>query len=102
MLEIFREVGEGMLALAIKFGAKKNIKEKYEVQVSINPYIKASIENNIPELGEFKDVNAAVRTLKALDDILPDARKTVVVVDELEELNQDDRNALAFLISVRP
>ena len=98
MLEIFREVGEGMLALAIRFGAKKTVKEKFEVQVSVNPYIKASIENDIPELAEFKDANEAVRTLKALDEILPDSRNTVVVVDELEELNQDDRNALAFLI----
>lgn len=98
MLELFREVGEGMLALAIKFGVKKVVKEKFEVQLSMNPYVKASIENGMPELGEFKDVNAAVRTLKALDDILPDSRQTVVVIDELEELNQDDRNALAFLI----
>jgi Cdc6-like AAA superfamily ATPase len=98
MLEIFREVGEGMLSLAIRFGAKKTLKEKFEVQVSLNPYIKASIENEIPELEEFKDVNQAVRILKSLDEILPGSRNTVVVVDELEELNQDDRNALAFLI----
>ncbi len=98
MLEIFREVGEAMLGLAIQFGAAKTTNEKFEFQISANPYIKASIENKIPELGEFKDANEAVRTLKSLDDILPNARKTVVVIDELEELNEDDRNALAFLI----
>jgi hypothetical protein len=98
MLELFREVGEGMLALAIAFGTKKAAKEKFEVQLSVNPYIRASIENETPELGEFKDVNAAVRTLKSLDDILPNSRQTVVVIDELEELNKEDRNALAFLI----
>lgn len=98
MLEIFREVGEGMLALAIKFGTKMTTKEKYEVQVSINPYVKSSFEKENPKLAEFKDVNEAVRTLKALDDILPGSRNTVVVVDELEELKRDDRNALAFLI----
>lgn len=98
MLELFREVGEGMLALAIRFGAKTAAKEKFEVQLSLNPYIRASIENEIPELGEFKDANAAIRTLKALDDILPNARQTVVVIDELEELSEEDRNALAFLI----
>ncbi len=98
MLEIFREVGEGLLGLAIKFGAKSTLKESYEIQISANPYIKASLENSIPELGEFKDANAAVRTLKALDEILPAARETVVVIDELEELNEGDRNALAFLI----
>ena len=98
MLEIFREVGEGMLALAIKFGAKQTTKKKHEVQVSINPHIKSSFERENPKLAEFKDVNEAVRTLKALDDILPDSRNTVVVVDELEELKRDDRNALAFLI----
>jgi hypothetical protein len=98
MLELFREVGEGMLALAIRFGTKKTAKEKLEVQLSANPYIKASIENQTPELGEFRDANAAIRTLKALDDILPDSCQTVVVIDELEELNQEDQNALAFLI----
>lgn len=98
MLELFREVGEGMLALTIRFGAKTAAKEKFEVQLSLNPYIRASIENEIPELGEFKDANAAIRTLKALDGILPNARQTVVVIDELEELNEEDRNALAFLI----
>ena len=98
MLEIFRELGEGLLALAIKFNPKNIVLEKFEIQLSANPYIKASFENNIPQLGEFKDANAAVRTLKALDDLLPDARMTVVVIDELEELNEVDRNSLAFLI----
>lgn len=98
MLEIFREVGEGMLGMAIQFGAKTKVREKLEVKVALNPYVKASIENEIPKLEDFKDVNEAVRVLKSLDDILPNARETTVVIDELEELNQDDRNALAFLI----
>lgn len=43
-------------------------------------------------------MNAAVRTLKEIDDLLPAARSTVVVIDELEELDEDDRRDLAFLI----
>ncbi len=98
MLEIFREVGEGMLKLAIQFGAKETVEKKFEIQVSLNPYIRASIANAIPELPEFRDANEAIRILKALDDILPNARKTIVVVDELEELSEEDKKALAFLI----
>lgn len=98
MLEIFREVGENLLELAIRLGAKKLTKQKIEAQISINPYIKSSIENELPELEEFKDVNVAVRTLKGLDEIIPGAESTIVVIDELEELTQEDRNALSFLI----
>lgn len=98
MLQIFREVGEGLLALAIKFGTTKLTKEKIEIQLSLKPHIKKSIEENDPTLSDFKDANEAVRTLKELDEILPDARETVVIIDELEELNQADRDALAFLI----
>lgn len=98
MLQIFREVGEGMLSLAINLGVAKVTKEKLEIQLSLKPHIKKSIEENNPKLEDFKDANEAVRTLKDLDDILPDARETVVVIDELEELEQSDRDALAFLI----
>lgn len=98
MLEIFREVGEGLLSLAIRFGAKKTIETHHEIEVSLNPSLKTSITNSVPSLPDFKDANEAVRVLKNLDDILPDARQTVVVIDELEELSEEDRNALAFLI----
>ena len=98
MLEIFREVGEQMLSLAIKFRRSRKRVDKVEVEISTNPAIRASIENEKPELEKFRDVNAAVRVLKSLDDILQSARETVVVIDELEELNKEDRNALAFLI----
>ncbi|MEL0585062.1 MAG: hypothetical protein AAES65_09330 [Candidatus Thiodiazotropha sp. (ex. Lucinoma kazani)] len=36
MLDLFREVSEGMLALIIGFGTKSVVKEKLEVQLSIN------------------------------------------------------------------
>jgi len=98
MLQIFREIGEGLLALAIQFGVSSAVQKKFEYQLSLNPYIKQSIETAKPKLENFRDVNEAVRTLKTLDSILPNARQTVVVLDELEELNEDDRNSLSFLI----
>jgi hypothetical protein len=36
--------------------------------------------------------------LKEIDALLPDARSTVVIIDELEELKGEDRRDLAFLI----
>jgi hypothetical protein len=47
---------------------------------------------------DFADANAAIRTLKELDGLLPGAESTVVVLDELEELNDSDRSDLAYLI----
>jgi len=98
MLQIFREVGEQMLRLLIEFGVNTSRDVKWELKLSVNPHIKASIENSVPKLPDFNDPNEAVRTLKLLDDVLPDARQTVIVIDELEELTSEDRNALAFLI----
>lgn len=98
MLDIFREIGEGMLSLIFKLDDSSWECKKLDIGLSLNPFIKASFENKIAELPVLKDANEAVRTLKMLDEALPDARQTVVVIDELEELSQENRNSLAYLI----
>ncbi len=97
-LHIFREIGEEVLKLIFKCGSLDSIRKRVELEISMNPAIRASFEHDKPTLDEFNDANAAVRVLKELDDLLPDADSTVVILDELEELNRDDRTDLAFFI----
>ncbi len=98
MLRIFKEIGEQLIKLAFSLGQISDIKSKVQVNISINPSIRTSFEEKRPQLEEFEDANAAVRVLKELDDIIPDAKSTVIVIDELEELNKNDRTDLAYLI----
>ena len=98
MLHIFREIGEEILKLIFKLSWSAGIQKKVDVEISATPAIRASFENKTARLEQFEDVNAAVRILKELDDLLPNAKSTVVVLDELEELNEADRNDLAYLI----
>ncbi|WP_373508411.1 ATP-binding protein [Thiocapsa sp.] len=98
MSQIFREIGEGLLKLIFQREAFPDICKKVEVQISLNPAIRASFEKKAPTLASFSDANAAIRVLKELDELLPDADSTVVVLDELEELDDADRTDLAYLI----
>ena len=98
MLSIFREIGHEMLSLALRFGGIETTKKKLEINLSLRPGIKLSLENETPQLEEFRDVNEAVRTLREIEAIVPDANSTVVILDELEELRVEDRINLAYLI----
>ena len=98
MLHIFREIGEELLKLIFRCGTFDTIQKKVEVEFSFNPAIRASFEKKSPTLEPFDDANGAVRVIRDLDGLLPDAESTVVVLDELEELNDSDRTDLAFFI----
>jgi len=98
MLQIFREIGEEILKVVFRSGQLKTICNKVEVELSLSPAIRTSFENKTPTLEQFKDANAAIRVLKELDGLLPNAESTVVVLDELEELDDADRTDLAYLI----
>jgi type II secretory pathway predicted ATPase ExeA len=98
MLSILREIAMDLLAMAVRLGDVKEITRKIELNLSANPGIKMTIESRKPQLEPFADVNAAVRTLRDVEQLLTDARTTVVIIDELEELNDDDRRDLAFLV----
>lgn len=98
MLSILREIAILLLGMAVKLGNHKELIKKLEFNISANPGIKLSIEEKTPRLESFADVNAAVRTLREIEDLIPEARRTVVIIDELEELNDQDRRDLAFLV----
>ena len=98
MLQIFRAIGEEVLKLLFDSGALKELRKRIEVELSLSPAIRASFEKNQPKLSAFDDASAAIRVLKDLDQLLPNAESTVVVIDELEELSDDDRTDLAYLI----
>src|SRR5258708_10384061 len=98
MLHIFREIGEDILKVLFKTGQGPMLLRRVDVNLSVSPAIKASFESQRPELHDFRDANAAIRVLKELDNLLPDAASTVVVLDELEELDKKDRSDLAYLI----
>jgi Cdc6-like AAA superfamily ATPase len=60
MLQIFREVCEGVLKLVIARKGTLAVKS-VEVQISLNPTIKAAFEQSLPKLEQFTDANAAIR-----------------------------------------
>ncbi|MEW8034829.1 MAG: ATP-binding protein [Candidatus Thiodiazotropha sp.] len=98
MLHIFREIGEELLKQIFQDSAFQSICNKVEVELSLNPKIRSSFEKKAPKLDEFSDANAAVRTLKQLDNLLPLPDRTIIILDELEELNDSDRTHLAYFI----
>lgn len=98
MLHIFREIGEELLKRIFQCGAIASIRKQVQLEISLSPAIRASFEKNAPTLERFEDANAAIRVIKDLDDLLPNAKSTVIVLDELEELEAGDRADLAYLI----
>jgi len=99
MLSVLQGIGQDLLRIALRYGNVQELTKKVEVNISINPSVKISIEKKLPQLPELPNANAAVRILKEIDDLLPANKKTVVIIDELEELKDDaDRKTLAFLV----
>jgi hypothetical protein len=98
LLHVLREVGQELLKIAFKNKSFSTLKKEVELEISMSPAIRASFSTQKPELEKFDDMNAAIRVLKDLDSIMPDAESTVVVVDELEVLDRNDRKDLAYLI----
>lgn len=98
MLQIFREIGEEMLKRLFQSNKISDIKKKVDVEISLTPAIRTSFEKDAPQLQSFSDANAAIRVLKELDDLFPESESTVVVLDELEVLDDNDRADLAYLV----
>ena len=98
MMDVFREIGEELLKLILTLCDVKLILNRVDVELSVSPSIKTSFERRASKLDPFDNVGAAIRVLRELDSLLPDAESTVVVLDELEELSKSDRSDLAYLI----
>jgi len=97
-LHILRDIGEELLKRLSILGIGSETKKKTEVNVSLKPGIKTSFEKKEASLPVFTDINTAVRILKDLDSLIPADKNTVVVIDELEELEEEDREDIAYLI----
>lgn len=98
MLQVFREIAEELLKVLFRAKSFPAIAKTVEFEFSLTPSIRASFEKRNPSLEEFHDSNGAVRIIKELDDLLTGSESTVVILDELEELNDGDRTDLAYLI----
>lgn len=98
MLSIFREIAHALLMLLIKKEGYTEINRKLDSNVSLNPGIRMTVEKKTPSIDEFHDVNEAVRTLHEIDELASENNKTTVVIDELEELDANDRKHLAYLV----
>ena len=98
MLQVFREIGEEILRAIFRLVPPQTVLSKVEVKLSLTPAIRTCFEKQDSTLEKFEDANAAIRVLRELDRLLPQAESTVVVLDELEELDGKDRSDLAYLI----
>jgi uncharacterized protein len=98
LLQILHEIGEEVVKLTLKLRQANVALKQVDVEISLSPSIRASFEQNSANLAPFDNVTTAVRVLRELDQLLPDAAGTVIVVDELESLSEADRSDLAFFI----
>jgi hypothetical protein len=98
LLHVLRDVGQELLKIAFAHSKFESIRKSVEIELSLSPAIRASFEQGKPELPKFEDMNGAIRMLKDLDSVIPDARATVVVIDELEVMDREDQKNLAYLI----
>lgn len=98
ILQILREVAEEVLKLVMRFGNTTMLLQKVDVELSVSPSIKTSFERQTSKLEPFDNVTSAVRILRDLDQLLPAAESTVVVLDELESLDEQDRADFAYFI----
>jgi Cdc6-like AAA superfamily ATPase len=98
MLNVLREIGEELLKLIFRCVSAEHICKQVEIEISLTPAIRTSFEKRTPVLPIFDNATSAIRVIRELDSLLPNAKSTVIVLDELEELNDHDRTDLAYLI----
>jgi hypothetical protein len=99
MLNVLQGIAQDLLKIALAHGNAQDLIKKVEVNISLTPSVKLAIEKRLPDLPEFPNINTAVRIFKEIDGLMPTVKKTVIVIDELEELKDaSDRRALAFLV----
>jgi Cdc6-like AAA superfamily ATPase len=98
MLTIFHGIAQDLLNQAIQLHLIKTTETKAEYTISLKPSIRFSIEQKHPQIKPFSDINEAVRTLRDIDSYYNDSKTTIVIIDELEEMKNDDKTLLAHLI----
>lgn len=84
ILNIFREIAEQLLTIALRHDYYDDIKKRVDIEISLTPALRASFEKMTPELSPFEDANAAIRVIKNLDQLFAQSVSVVIVLDELE------------------
>lgn len=98
ILTIIRQIVLEMYGVARTVGISPSSSRKVEWQLSLNPSVKVSSESERLQVDAPTDMNEALRLLREVDRLLPRARETVVILDELEELPKTERKNLAHLV----
>lgn len=100
---LLRGVAMALSDLALKHNKKLLKDGSFEASVGISPLgispsVKFASKVARSEAPTFGDATEAVRVIKGFDSIIPEARRTVVVLDELEEMEPSSRKDLAFFV----
>lgn len=98
LLNVLRSICIDILNLAISKKATKTGGWNFDLNLSLNPSIKLSFNNDLPNVPQFESIDDAFMLVRDLDSLIPESRKTVIILDELEELLEEDRGDLAYFI----
>ena len=103
-LTLLREVAVQLSELAAKLD-KKGLFRNLSVEAGLNasplgisPSLKFAHKVARSEAPAITDANEAVRIIRGFDKVIPDSKETVVVLDELEEMDPNSRKDLAFFV----
>lgn len=77
-------------------GIFKNVSA--EVHLGLSPSVKFATKVAQDEDLTFGDANEAVRVIKGFDSLIKDSQHTVVVIDELDQMEPDSKKDLAFFV----
>jgi Cdc6-like AAA superfamily ATPase len=98
MLSLFRSITQDLLNLAIKLRYINSDHKKTEIELSLKPGIRFTFEHNRPRIAAFEDINEAITTFRDVDSYFGGDKKTVIIVDEIEEMQSSDKTLLAHFI----
>lgn len=103
-LTLFRDVAVQLADLALRLDKKglfKNVSVEASVSASplgLSSSLKFAHKVARAETPSIADANEAVRIIKGFDKVIPDSKGTVVVIDEVDELDPDTRKDLAYFV----
>lgn len=103
-LTLLRDLPVQLSDLAAKLD-RKGLFKNLSIEASLNasplglaPSVKFAHKVARSETPVIVDTNEAVRIIKGFDRVIPDSKHTVVVIDELEEMDPKSRQDLAFFV----
>jgi Cdc6-like AAA superfamily ATPase len=97
-LTLLREASIRLSELAIEMKAVPRKSFDIEAHVGLTPSVRFAVKNARQETPVFKDISEAVRVIKDFDKLIPDSARTVVILDELEELEKGSQKDLAYFL----